>query len=134
MIQKLFKEYSRYIDDILSLFQGDKEKCEWAFQQFNGLYPGELVLTWEWSEEKVIFLNIELFLNRNEKIIVYCARVSNQLWLPRAVFSTNKKWTLKPRWQPVMGTLTQKSMTLSENWNKTFSHYQQFAHTQGKQF
>jgi hypothetical protein len=54
--------------------------------------------------------------------------------LPRAVFSTNKKWTLKPRWQPVMGTLTQKSMTLSENWSKTFSHYQQFAHTQGKQF
>ena len=46
------------------------------------------------------------------KTIVYCARVSNQLWLPRAVFSTNKKWTLKPRWQPVMGTLTQKSMTL----------------------
>ena len=72
--------------------------------------------------------------DRYEKIIAYCARVSNQLWLPRAVFSTNKKWTLKPRWQPVMGTLTQKSMTLSENWSKTFSHYQQFAHTQGKQF
>ena len=63
-VSEIFAEYGRYIDDILSLFEGNKEKCAWAFSEFNKLYPGDLVLTWEWSEEKIIFLNIELFNNR----------------------------------------------------------------------
>ena len=68
-VAELLSEYCRYIDDILSLFEGDRAKCEWVFNKFNQLYPGEIVLTWEWSEEKMIFLNIELFINRERKII-----------------------------------------------------------------
>ena len=64
MVAELFDEYGRYIDDILSLFHGDQEMCDWAFQQFNNLYPGDLILTWEWSSEKVIFLNLELMMKR----------------------------------------------------------------------
>ena len=46
--------------------------------QFNGLYPGEIVLTWEWSQEKAIFLNIDL--NRNVQIIQtkYYVKPTNQ--------------------------------------------------------
>ena len=79
-VGELFDEYGRYIDDILSLFHGDKKKCEWAFQKFNELYPGDLVLTWEWSDTSQIFLNIELFINRDKKKIEtkYYIKPTNQ--------------------------------------------------------
>ena len=79
-VAELWKEYGRYIDDILGLFKGNREQCEWAFQQFNSLYPGHLVLTWEWSEEKAIFLNIELRIDRVKKVIEtkYYVKPSNQ--------------------------------------------------------
>ena len=34
-VAELFDQYGRYIDDILSLFEGDEEKCDWAFSEFN---------------------------------------------------------------------------------------------------
>ena len=79
-VAELWKQYGRYIDDILGLFKGDREQCEWAFQQFNSLYPGHLVLTWEWSAEKAIFLNIELRIDRVKKVIEtkYYVKPSNQ--------------------------------------------------------
>ena len=79
-VAELWKEYGRYKDDILGLFKGNREQCEWAFQQFNSLYPGHLVLTWEWSEEKAIFLNIELRIDRVKKVIEtkYYVKPSNQ--------------------------------------------------------
>ena len=79
-VSELWKQYGRYIDDILGLFKGNREQCEWAFGQFNSLYPGHLVLTWEWSEEKAIFLNIELIIDRVRKIIEtkYYVKPSNQ--------------------------------------------------------
>ena len=79
-VADLWAQYGRYIDDILGLFNGNREQCEWAFQQFNSLYPGHLVLTWEWSEEKAIFLNIELQIDRAKKIIEtkYYVKPSNQ--------------------------------------------------------
>ena len=79
-MSELFDEYGRYIDDILSLFNGDKAKCEWAFGKFNELYPGDLVLTWEFSEVKQIFLNIELYINCEKKIIEtkYYVKPTNQ--------------------------------------------------------
>ena len=64
---------------MLSLFEGDRAKCEWVFNKLNQLYPGEIVLTWEWSEEKMIFLNIELFINRERKIIETKYYVSQQV-------------------------------------------------------
>ena len=57
MVAELFDEYGRYIDVTLSLFLGDQKMCDWAFQQFNNLYPGDHILTWEWSGDKVILLN-----------------------------------------------------------------------------
>ena len=79
-VAELFDEYGRYIDDILSLFHGDQRMCDWAFQQFNNLYPGDLILTWEWSNEKVIFLNLELIINREKNLIEtkYYVKPTNQ--------------------------------------------------------
>ena len=50
----------------------------------NNLYPGYLVLTWEWSDQKVVFLNIELIINRDKKIIetrYYIKPTNQQLFL-----------------------------------------------------
>ena len=76
----MFSNYGRYIDDILSFFNGDKDKCEWAFSEFNKLYPGELILTWEWSDSKLVFLNIELIINRDKNNIEtkYYIKPTNQ--------------------------------------------------------
>ena len=77
---EMFSNYGRYIDDILSFFNGDKSKCEWAFSEFNKLYAGELILTWEWSDSKLVFLNSELIINREKNIIEtkYYIKPNNQ--------------------------------------------------------
>ena len=68
-VKELWEQYGRYIDDIMGLFKGNKEDFEWAFIQFNYLYLGHLVLTWEWSEIRAIFLNIELMIDKVKRVI-----------------------------------------------------------------
>ena len=68
-IKELFDLLGRYIDDIFTLFEGNEEKCKDLFNLFNTLYPGKIKVTWEYSEESVVFLNIEIFINREKKII-----------------------------------------------------------------
>ena len=52
----------------------------WALSEFNKLYPGELILTWAWSDSKLVFLNIELIINRDKNIIEtkYYIKPTNQ--------------------------------------------------------
>ena len=51
----------RYIDDVFSITEGNKEDIDRALSLFNSLYPGQVTLTWEWSDKSMIFLNVELF-------------------------------------------------------------------------
>ena len=46
----------------------------------NNLYPGRIKVTWEYSAKSVIFLNIEVFINRERKIIEtkYYVKPTNQ--------------------------------------------------------
>ena len=66
--------WGRYIYDIFSLFSGDVEKCKEVFRLFDSLYPGQIKVTWEFSRTNIIFLNIEVFINREKQIIEtkYC--------------------------------------------------------------
>ena len=43
---------------------------EWAFSEFNKLYPGKLILTWEWSDSKLVFLSIEQIINRDKAKLI----------------------------------------------------------------
>ena len=76
----MFDFWGRYIDNILTLFMGNEEKCREAFDLFNTLYPGKIKVTWEYSEENIVFLNIEIFINREKKIIEtkYFVKPTNQ--------------------------------------------------------
>ena len=79
-VQDIFEMYGRYIDDIFSLFNGDQDKCNDMFNILNSLYTGKIKVTWEFSDESVIFLNMEIFINRDKKIIEtkYYVKPSNQ--------------------------------------------------------
>ena len=41
-VRELFNLWGRYIDDIFSLFNGNKEKCSEIFNLMNNLYPGKI--------------------------------------------------------------------------------------------
>ena len=70
----------RYIDDVFSITEGNKEDIDRALSLFNSLYPGQVTLTWEWSDKSMIFLNVELFINREKRILEtkYYVKPSNQ--------------------------------------------------------
>ena len=40
------------------------EQANWYFEKLNSLYPGQVQFTWDWSREGAIFLNVEVFINR----------------------------------------------------------------------
>ena len=66
--------------DIFSITEGNKEDIDRALSLFNSLYPGQVTLTWEWSDKSMIFLNVELFINREKRILEtkYYVKPSNQ--------------------------------------------------------
>ena len=59
--------WGRFIDDVFSMFSGHYEQAEWYFNKLNSLFPGEVHFKWEFSREGGIFLNVELFINRETK-------------------------------------------------------------------
>ena len=40
------------------------KQAEWDFNKLNNLYPGQFHFKWDWSREGGIFLNVEIFINR----------------------------------------------------------------------
>jgi hypothetical protein len=64
-IQDLTLYWGRFIDDVLNFFQGCEKQAEWYFDKLNAFYPGQVHFTWECSNSKGIFLNIEIFKNEN---------------------------------------------------------------------
>lgn len=79
-VKDLTSFWGRYIDDVFNLFRGNYKQAEWYFNKLNDLYPGIVKFTWEHSGEGGIFLNIELFINREDKIIEtkYYVKPSNK--------------------------------------------------------
>ena len=68
-VKDIIAKWMRYIDDVLSLVNGDRTKAEFVTNKLNSLYPGKLVFTCEFSEITVTFLNLKLIFNREQKII-----------------------------------------------------------------
>ena len=72
--------WARFIDDVLNFFQGCEKQAERYFDKLNALYPDQVHFTWECSNSKGIFLNIEIFKNENLKIFEtkYFVKPSNK--------------------------------------------------------
>ena len=79
-IKDLTLYWGRFIDDVLNFFQSCEKQSERYFEKLNALYPGQLHFTWECSNSKGIFLNIEIFKNENLKIFEtkYFVKPSNK--------------------------------------------------------
>jgi hypothetical protein len=60
--------WGRFIDDVFNLFRGNEEQANWYFNKLNSLFPGQVYFKWEFSEKGIIFLSVEVFLNKKEKI------------------------------------------------------------------
>ena len=67
-VKDLTAFWGRFIDDVFSLFRGNREQAEWYFQKLSSLYPGQVNFTWEFSETGAISLNVEVFLNKEKEI------------------------------------------------------------------
>ena len=67
-VKDLTHFWGRFIDDVLNFFKGNQSQAEWYFKKLNALYPGQVNFKWECSNEKGIFLNIEIFKNEELKI------------------------------------------------------------------
>ena len=79
-VKDLTAFWGRFIDDVFSLFRGNREQAEWYFQKLNSLYPGQVNFKWEFSETGAIFLNVEVFLNKEKEIFEtkYYVKPSNK--------------------------------------------------------
>ena len=54
--------WKRFIDDILMLFRGSKLECETLVNWLNSLMPGVIKLKYEFSYTRIVFLDLEIFL------------------------------------------------------------------------
>ena len=54
--------WKRFIDDVLMLFHGSKEECESLVEWLNSLMPGTVKFKFEFSYQKIEFLDFEIFL------------------------------------------------------------------------
>ena len=66
-VKDLTDYWGRFIDDVFDLFRGNYTQAKWYFDKLNSLYPGLVKFTWDYSREGAIFLNVELFINRETK-------------------------------------------------------------------
>ena len=68
-VQDLTAFWGRFIDDVFNLFRGNYTQAEWYFQKLNDIFPGQVIFKWEHSLEGGIFLNVQLFINRETQKI-----------------------------------------------------------------
>jgi hypothetical protein len=54
--------WKRFIDDVLMLFRGTEEECESLVEWLNSLMPGTVKFKFEFSYQKIQYLDLEIFL------------------------------------------------------------------------
>ena len=62
------------------LYRGNYTQAEWYFQKLNDIFPGQVIFKWEHSLEGGIFLNVQLFINRETQKVetMYFVKQSNK--------------------------------------------------------
>ena len=54
--------WKRFIDDVLLLFRGTKDECDALVHWLNNLMPGVIKFKCDFSYEKIVFLDLEIFM------------------------------------------------------------------------
>ena len=52
--------WKRYIDDVFALFKGEQNQLKTLVDWLNSLMPGIVKFTWNFSKEKLEFLDLEI--------------------------------------------------------------------------
>ena len=74
--------WKRFIDDVLMLFRGTKEECELLVTWLNSLMPGSIRFKYEFSYEKIEFLDLEIYLKDGKlKTNMFVKPTNKQLYL-----------------------------------------------------
>ena len=74
--------WKRFIDDILMLFKGSKVECEALVNWLNSLMPGVIKLKYEFSYSRIVFLDLEIFLEDGKlKTDLHIKPSNKQLYL-----------------------------------------------------
>ena len=58
--------WKRYIDDVFSLFKGDKDQVEELVSWLNSLMPGIVKFTYNFSTERIEFLDLEIMIENGK--------------------------------------------------------------------
>ena len=53
-VRDMLDWFKRYIDDVLSLFRGDREQAKWFISILNSICPGVVEFTFEFSTNSII--------------------------------------------------------------------------------
>ena len=61
LLQKILL-WKRFIDDVLMLFRGTKEECQNLVTWLNSLVPGTIKFKFDFSYEKINFLDLEIYI------------------------------------------------------------------------
>ena len=74
--------WKRFIDDVLMLFRGTQEECDALVKWLNSLMPGTIKFKFEFSYEKVNFLDLEIYIEDGQlKSTLYVKPTNSQLFL-----------------------------------------------------
>jgi hypothetical protein len=74
--------WKRFIDDIFMLFKGTKSDCEKLVNWLNSLMPGVVKLKFEFSFTRIIFLDLEIFIEDGRlKTDLHTKPTNKQLYL-----------------------------------------------------
>jgi hypothetical protein len=74
--------WKRFIEDIFMLFKGSKSDCEALVDWLNSLMPGVVKLKFEFSHTRIVFLDLEIFLEDGIlKTDLYIKPTNKQLYL-----------------------------------------------------
>ena len=74
--------WKRFIDDILMLFKGNEEECKLFVQFLNTLMPGVLKFQYEFSFQKIQFLDLEIFIEDGYlKTTLFVKPTNSQIYL-----------------------------------------------------
>ena len=74
--------WKRYIDDILMLFKGSRVQCQNLVNWLNTLMPGVVKFKFEYSEDKIEFLDLEIKIKNGKlETDLYVKPTNKQLFL-----------------------------------------------------
>jgi hypothetical protein len=74
--------WKRFIDDVFMLFRGSRDQCEELVNWLNSLMPGTVKFKFEFSEQKVEFLDLEILIENGKlKTNLFVKPSNKQLYL-----------------------------------------------------